>query len=85
MREDFYSRFLGSEEPPSDPVSWLHIPSYALRAATNGEVFLDGDGEFSRIREILKEGYPLDVRKKLLAAHALAMTQSGLYNYPRLV
>ena len=85
VREDFYRRFLGSEEPPSDPVSWLHIPSYALRAATSGEVFLDGDGEFSRIREILKEGYPLDVRKKLLAAHALAMTQSGLYNYPRLV
>ncbi len=85
VREDFYRRFLGSEEPPVAPKDWLRIPSYALRAATNGEVFHDGDGCFSRVRGILQAGYPIDVRKKLLAAHALAMTQSGLYNYPRLV
>ena len=85
VREDFYGRFLGKEDVPSTPKDWLYIPSYALRNATSGEVFYDGDGAFSRIRETLKQGYPLEVRKKLLAAHALAMTQSGLYNYPRLV
>ena len=85
VREEFYRRFLGSDTPPTEPREWLYIPSYALRAATNGEVFYDGDGAFSKTRTLLQAGYPLDVRRKLLAAHALAMTQSGLYNYPRLV
>ena len=61
------------------------MPSHALLCASNGEVFSDPLGEFSAIRDVLLAGYPEDVRRKKLAAHAVMMAQSGQYNYPRLL
>ena len=52
-------------------------------AAVNGEVFFDNYGEFTRIREELKKGYPEDVRLKKIAARLMKMAQSGQYNFPR--
>ena len=63
---------------------WLSTPSYALAEAVNGEIFFDGYGEVSRIREALK-AYPDDVRKKKLAGHLLLMAQAGQYNYTRCI
>ncbi len=83
--EEFYTRHLGAPTPPDSPERWLYTPSHALLAASNGEVFVDPLGEFSRVRAVLSAGYPEDIRRKKLAAHIVLMAQSGQYNYPRCI
>lgn len=83
--EEFYQKFLGSPTLPSSLAHWLYLPSASLAAVTNGEVFFDGLGRFSEMRNELLRGYPRDVRLKKLAAHAVMLAQTGLYNYPRCV
>lgn len=83
--EDFYQKYLGSPAAPTSNAHWLALPSASLAAATNGEVFADGLGVFSEIRSTLLAGYPEDVRRKKLAAHAVMLAQTGLYNFPRCV
>lgn len=61
---------------------WLTVPEYALAEAVNGEVFYDGYGEVTRVREALS-AWPEDVRRKKLAGCLLLMAQSGQYNYAR--
>lgn len=63
---------------------WFSIPEYSLLEATNGKIFFDRLGEFSKIREGLRY-LPEDVRLKKLAGELLLMGQSGQYNYPRLI
>ena len=82
---DFYTNFLGVATLPESYEHWLSIPSFSLACATNGRIFKDGTGDFSDIRRALLCGYPEDVRLKKLAAHAIFIAQSGLYNYPRLI
>ena len=82
---DFYTNFLGAATLPESYEHWLSIPSFSLACATNGRIFKDGTGDFSDIRRALLCGYPEDVRLKKLAAHAIFIAQSGLYNYPRLI
>ena len=80
---EFYGRLLGCSRVPEDPMDWFRIPEYALSQATNGAVFRDPPGSFSRIREQLLLGYPQDVKLKKIAARAALMAQSGQYNYRR--
>ena len=80
---DFYRRYTGSPGAPESWEQWLSIPEYALAEATNGEVWRDDAGTFSRIRTILLTGMPEDVRRKKIAARAVTMAQSGQYNFPR--
>ena len=61
---------------------WLTVPEYALAEAVNGEVFYDGYGEVTRVREALSS-WPEDVRRKKLSGCLLLMAQSGQYNYAR--
>lgn len=83
--EDFFTKFLGSPALPSTPEHWLYLPSASLATAVSGEVFHDGLGKFSEIRNALLLGYPRDIRLKKLAAHAVMLSQTGLYNYDRCV
>ncbi len=78
--EDFYAFFTGLPELPTTWQQWLAIPEYQLAACTNGEVFEDGAGEFTRRRKELLAGYPRDVRLKKMAARCMVMAQ---YNLPR--
>ena len=80
---DFYKRFLGSASAPESAEHWLSLPEHALRTATSGKVFRDDLGEFSAVREILRHGYPEDVRLKKLASSLVLAHQAGVYNYPR--
>lgn len=80
---DFYKRYTGRVGAPERDMDWLYIPSHYLAEATNGEVFCDPLGEFSRIREKIKSGMPEDVRLKKIASCALYMAQTGQYNYRR--
>lgn len=79
---DFYLAAVGTPDGRLSPDAWLHIPDYALAEATNGEVFFDGYGEFTRIRESLK-AMPEDIRCKRLAGNLLIMAQAGQYNFAR--
>lgn len=79
----FYKRFTGLEHIPTTIHEWRLIPETNLSIATNGEVFNDPPGEFSRYRKHLLEGYPEDVRLKMMSARCMKIAQSGQYNYPR--
>ena len=81
--DDFYQRYIGLPREPRDNMEWMRIPESFLATATNGRVFCDNLGEFTRIRNCLENFYPLDVQKKKLAARAAVMAQAGQYNYPR--
>ena len=79
-----YEALSGDSSEANIVGAWLATPSYALAEATNGEIFFDGAGEITRIREVLKF-YPDDIMKKKLAGHLLLMAQSGQYNYTRCI
>ena len=81
----FYRRYLGREDAPDTAAQWFALPETYLSVVTNGKVFLDFPGEFTRIREKLLAFYPEDVRIKKIAARAAVMAQSGQYNYLRCV
>ena len=81
----FYSQFTGCADVPSDNISWFRIPEHFLSAATNGAVFRDDLGEFSRIRSALSQCYPRDILLKKLAARIFVMGQAGQYNYVRIM
>ena len=80
--EDFYAFFTGCAQMPTTWQEWLRIPEYQLAACTNGRVFADGAGEFTRRREALAF-YPRDVFLKKLSARCMIMAQAGQYNLPR--
>ncbi|MBQ8407973.1 MAG: DUF4037 domain-containing protein [Clostridia bacterium] len=81
----FYSEYTGREGAPESWQDWLFTPSHYFAEATNGEIFADPLGEFSRIRSIIKEGMPEDVRLKRIACCLLHMAQAGQYNYKRCI
>ena len=80
---DFYKSFIGKGEGTFSLVEWLYIPEHFLSTATNGEVFRDDLGDFSKMRNYLLSYYPEDIRIKKIAARAAMMSQSGQYNYSR--
>lgn len=80
---EFYSAYTGRRGAPETWQDWLYTPSHYFAEATNGVIFCDPLGEFSSIREEIKNGMPEDVRLKKIASCALHMAQSGQYNYKR--
>jgi len=80
---EFFSRYTGSENYPMEWNQWLMLPSWALAEATNGKVFTDDLGEYSKFRNYLLDGIPEDVRLKKLSGRIFTMAQAGQYNYRR--
>lgn len=81
--EEFYYKYTKSLQFPISNTEWLNIPESFLATVTNGEVFLDNYGEFTRIRNYLLSFYPTDILRKKLAAYLAIMAQSGQYNLKR--
>ena len=81
--EDFYFKFIGSVNPPQTINDWQKIPETALATVTNGEVFLDNLGEFTKIREQLLNYYPEAIRQNKIATRLMNISQHGQYNYVR--
>ncbi len=79
----FYASFIGLAAAPETYNQWLTIPEANLAACSNGKVFHDPLGQFSSIRESIKQHYPEDVRLKKIAARCMTAAQSGQYNYRR--
>jgi hypothetical protein len=57
---DFFRRFTGLDRPPRTLPEWLRIPEQNLATCTNGKVFSDPLGEFTRWRQALLDYYPED-------------------------
>lgn len=79
---EFYISKTGAPDGVLSNEAWLNLPDYALLEATNGEVYFDNLGEFTKIRNIL-QNQPDDVNLKKLAGNLLLMAQSGQYNFTR--
>ena len=81
--EDFYFKFLGSSKAPETIAAWQKIPETALATVTNGEVFLDNLGEFTKVRKDLLNYYPEPMRQNKIATRLMNISQHGQYNYTR--
>ncbi len=81
---DFFIRKVGSPDGILSLEEWFSLPDYALTEALGGEIFYDGLGEITAIRERLSQ-MPNDVKLKKLAGNLLLMAQSGQYNYGRCI
>lgn len=81
---EFYDHLIGLKDVPVSYNQWLFLEDYQLAAATNGKVFRDDLGEFTRIRKGILSYYPEEVRLKKIARQAALMAQSGQYNYLRM-
>ena len=80
---DFLLSKTGKEDGALSTLEWLKIPTQYLCEVTKGELFYDGSGYFTSVRESLMI-MPRDIRLKRLAGHLLLMAQSGQYNFPRM-
>lgn len=81
--EDFYFGLLGTEDVPETNRQWLALRDENLATATNGAVFEDQAGEFSRIRDGLLAYYPEDVRIRKIVGGLARAARAGQYNYAR--
>lgn len=80
---DFYKSIIGYETVPMTENIWHSIDECSFSQATNGEVFIDTLGEFSKIRNILLNHYPNNVLAKKIADTAHIVSQTGQYNFKR--
>lgn len=80
---DFYRKYIGCTEAPKNNVEWLFAPETSYSTVTNGKIFEDNLGEFTKVRANLLNFYPRDVLLKKLAARMAMMSQTGQYNYER--
>ncbi len=79
----FYKRYIGLPHFPKELIDWRRLPQENAATATNGEVFYDGLGKFTRLRNKLLDYYPEDVRiQKIIKSCAIA-SQAGQYNFAR--
>ena len=79
----FYRTYTGLDRMPESPGEWLSIPESSLATCTNGKIFADPLGEFSRWRKALLDFYPEDVRLKKMASRCMTAAQAGQYNFER--
>lgn len=80
---DFFRRMFGLPKVPATQEEWLAVSEEGLAQATNGELFYDGSGAFSRLLKQLKDGYPESVLLRRIAQQLGLMEQSGPYNCMR--
>lgn len=80
---NFYKSILDFNDLPITDSDWLKLSAYQLAEATNGEIFCDNLGEFSKIRENLLNHFPLQVLCQKIAEQSHLVSQTGQYNFKR--
>ena len=80
----FYRSLIGAPQGPRTVNEWIRAPEENFAMAVNGEVFIDGPGDFTKTREYLLNYYPEDIRLKKIAAKCMALAQTGQYNHERI-
>ncbi|PJM73898.1 hypothetical protein CS006_01670 [Bifidobacterium primatium] len=85
---DFFEGITGYREAPGDDPAkaheWLMLDEATLAAATNGQIFADPLGAFSKTRQGFKD-MPDDVRIALISRRIGMISQAGQYNFPRMI
>ncbi|MGN0108630.1 MAG: DUF4037 domain-containing protein [Bifidobacterium sp.] len=83
---DFFESLTGYRQAPSanHPHEWLMLDEATLATATNGQVFADPLGAFSKTRQGFKL-MPDDVRLSLISRRLGMISQAGQYNLPRML
>ena len=83
---EFFENITGFATAPSknEPHLWISLSEPTLAAATNGQIFADPLGEFSKTRQSFKL-VPDDVRISLISRRLGMMAQAGQYNVPRML
>lgn len=81
----FLSRTLGLRDAPQTHAEWLDIPEVDIIHVTNGDVWYDGDGEFSRIRAALLDYYPEPVWLRRISHWCRYASGMGIYALHRAV
>ena len=81
--DDFIEHLLFTKTMPQTDNDWLLLPEHGLSALCNGEIWMEGDGQFSKIRKMLYK-YPDRVRYKKITQSMHLVRQMGLYNYFRM-
>ena len=83
---EFFENITGFSAAPSknEPHLWLSLSEPTLAAATNGQIFADPLGKFSKTRQSFKL-MPDDVRISLISRRLGMMAQAGQYNVPRML
>lgn len=82
----FFESITGFTKAPAEdkPHEWLLMDEPTLAAATNGAIFADPLGAFSKTRQSFKF-MPEDVRLSLISRRLGMMAQAGQYNLPRML
>ncbi len=80
--EDFYKYHTGKEYGYETLADWVCYQNVSLANATNGEIFFDNLGLFTKIRNNLIN-MPKDILLKKLSGALIKMGLSGQYNYSR--
>lgn len=81
----FYRQFLKMDHPPQTEAEWLFAEEEMLAETVNGKVFRDDQGIFTGYRNELVKYYPEQVRIKKIAQELALFSQSGQYNYFRML
>lgn len=83
---EFFENLTGFPTAPTanEPHLWLSLSESTLAAATNGKIFADPLGEFSKARQSFKL-MPDDVRISLISRRLGMISQAGQYNFPRMI
>lgn len=79
----FFKEIAGA--PEYEQIDWRETPDYALAAVSNGVVFRDDEGIFTGEREKFLKGYPEHIRYLKMADSAAKFSQTGQYNYGRML
>ncbi|NMN00216.1 tetratricopeptide repeat protein [Bifidobacterium sp. DSM 109958] len=82
----FFESITGYPQAPAEdaPHEWLMLDEATLAAATNGQVFADPLGRFSKVRQGFKL-MPQDVVLSLISRRLGMIAQAGQYNVPRML
>ncbi len=80
----FYDNLLGHGDWEKTEF-WQQASDASLAAAVNGRVFRDPQGIFTGLRSQLEKGYPEPVQYLKLAECTAAFSQTGQYNYGRVL
>lgn len=84
---NFYEQLLGMDcnYEKEFTIPYDAVPEFLLAAATNGCVFRDDLGVFSKVRKRLLEYYPEEVWRRKLAQNLHAYAQYAQSNYARMM
>ena len=83
---EFFENITGFPTAPSqnEPHLWLSLNEPTLAVATNGKIFADPLGKFSKARQSFKL-MPDDVRISLISRRLGMISQAGQYHFPRMI